>query len=228
MAVWLITGANRGIGLELAKQAASAGHKVIATARNPASARELRNLAEDRRLTIVEMDVTDPHSIAKGRASVGEGPIDLIVNNAGVIGPKRQSVLDMDFEGFESTLATNVIGPLRVTQAFLANLRAARGAKIAAISSLMGSFSYSGAHQTAYCVSKTALNRLMKALAAELKSEGIAVGIYSPGWVRTDMGGPNASLAVEDSAAGLIRQFATLSLAHSGEFRNYDGKPMSW
>lgn len=228
MATWLITGANRGIGLELVRQGAAAGHKLIAAARDPSSAHELSKVAMQGDVLTIALDVAEPVSIARAKQEIGEGPIDLLVNNAGIMGPKRQSVLDMDFDGFVRTLAVNTLGPLRVTQAFLPNLEAARGAKVAALSSLMGSFTFSGAQQIAYSASKTALNRIMHALAAELKAKGIAVGLFSPGWVRTAMGGAGAPLQVEDSVAGLIRQFAALSLTTSGEFRNHDGKPLPW
>jgi NAD(P)-dependent dehydrogenase (short-subunit alcohol dehydrogenase family) len=228
MTTWLVTGANRGIGLEIVRQAVKAGHQVIAAVRDPSSAAELAKIAAQGDVLTIALDVADPASIASAQQKLDARPIDLLVNNAGIIGPKRQSVFDMDFDGFAQTLAVNTLAPLRVTQAFLPNLEAARGAKVAAISSMMGSIASGGAYQIAYCASKAALNRVMRGLAAELKEKGIAVGIYSPGWVRTDMGGPGARLPVLESVAGLIRQFAALNLQTSGEFKNYEGKPVAW
>jgi NAD(P)-dependent dehydrogenase (short-subunit alcohol dehydrogenase family) len=228
MATWLVTGANRGIGLEFARQAARAGHFVVATARDPGKAKDLRDLAETGEVMVVALDVADPASFAAAKREIGDRPIDALINNAGVIGPKRQSVFVMDYEGFADTLAVNAFGPLRAIQTFLPNLERAGGAKVAAISSLMGSIAQGGAYQIAYSASKAALNRLMRGAAAELKGRGIALGIYSPGWVRTEMGGTGAPLAVRESVAGLMRRIAELDLRRSGEFINWDGKPLPW
>jgi NAD(P)-dependent dehydrogenase (short-subunit alcohol dehydrogenase family) len=228
MPTWLVTGANRGIGLELVKQAAQAGFRVIAAARDPAAADALRKAARTGEIAILALDVADPASIAAARCEIADVAIDVLVNNAGVMGPKRQSALDMDFEGFAQTLAVNLLGPLRVAQAFLANLERVPGAKIANISSMMGSIGQGGSYQLAYSASKAALNRLMRGTAAELQAKKIAVGIFSPGWVRTDMGGSNAPLSVQDSVAGLMKRIAELDLRSSGEFVNWDGKTPPW
>jgi NAD(P)-dependent dehydrogenase (short-subunit alcohol dehydrogenase family) len=228
MTTFLITGANRGIGLELTRQAAASGADVIAATRDPAGAQELVKLAaESGRIEVLQMDVGDDASIKAAAASLQGRPIHTLINNAGVMG-KAQTVLDMETDDFLATLTVNVLGPLRVTRALLPNLRAAKGARVAVISSLMGSFGYPGADHIGYSTSKTAVNRLFFALSREVAADDVHVAILSPGWVRTDMGGPNASISVQESAEGLLRTIAATDSTNSGAFRNYTGDKMSW
>jgi len=229
MATYFITGANRGIGLELTRQAAAAGHYVYAVCRGPGKADDLSKLAAANpdNIEIVPMDVTQANSIATAKARIGTNPIDVLINNAGVMGDDPQSPLDMDFDVLTRVLAVNTIAPLRVTKAFLPNLETAKG-KIIVISSMMGSFAYGETSKMAYCTSKTAVNRLFHALAQDLRSKGVTVGILSPGWVRTDMGGPSATLSVETSAKGLLQQIDALDLKTSGAFGNYAGQSLPW
>ena len=226
----LITGANRGLGLGLVKAFAGRGDRVLAACREPeqASALQALPLTSGKAISVYRMDVTDPASIAAARALIGDRPVDGLINNAGVIGPARQTSLDMDFDGFAETLAVNTLGPLRVTQAFLPNLRAASQPKILAISSRMGSFASSGTDRVAYRASKAALNRAMHALARDLEPEGIAVGVVHPGWVRTGIGGPSAELSADESAGDLLKIFDALSVASTGRFVNYDGSEIAW
>jgi len=224
MATILITGANRGIGLELARQYAAAGHDVIRTARG-------HDRAEKSVGELLPLDVTNDASVAALADMLAGRPIDLVINNAGVSGPDpaHQSSTDMDFAGFLSVLDANVIGPLRVTQALLPNLRAAKGAKVAVVSSRMGQFNnewLSGF--VAYRASKAAVNKVFQILAADLKAEGIAVAMLHPGWVRTDMGGPGADLDVSESAAGIIEVLAGLDVATTGRFTAYNGEALAW
>jgi NAD(P)-dependent dehydrogenase (short-subunit alcohol dehydrogenase family) len=223
---WLITGANRGIGLDMARQALARGDEVIAGVRVPDQATALKALGGA--LTLVALDVADPPTIQAAAAQLECRKIDILVNNAGIIGPQRQSALDMDFDGFAQTLAVNTLGPLRVAQAFLPHLRRAKGARILTITSAMGSLAGSGADRMAYRTSKAAVNRLMQGLASDLKREGIAVAVAHPGWVRTDMGGSSADLSVQQSAGGLIGVCDKLSLAQTGRFLNWDGRELAW
>jgi len=229
MATYLITGANRGIGLELVRQAAQSGHHVLAACRGPGRAGDLSALAakEAYDIEVLPMDVAEANSIVAAKARIGTKPIDVLVNNAGIMGEDPQSPLDMDFNVLTRVLAVNTIAPLRVTKAFLPNIEAAKG-KVVVISSVMGSFSYGETSKMAYCTSKTAVNRLFHGLAQALQPKGVAVGILSPGWVRTDMGGPQASLSVEQSARGLLQQIDALDLSSSGAFGNYAGRKMAW
>lgn len=224
MAHFLITGANRGIGLELCRQIASRGHRVIATCREPAAAKELAAIPN---IEIFPLEVTDAASVAALARALEGRPIDALVNNAGIIGPVNQSTLDMDFDGFAQTLAVNTLAPLRMTQALLPNLKMTRG-KLVTITSYMGSLAGSSTGRLAYRASKAAVNKLMRGVAGDLQSHGIAVLLLHPGWVRTDMGGSGADISPQDSAAGIIRQIDALNLAGTGAFLDYSGKPMPW
>lgn len=229
MTSYLITGANRGIGLELSRQAAARGAHVLAACRDPAKAGDLHAVARasDGRIEVVALEVTSQASIAALKQQIGARPLDVLINNAGIMGADPQSPANMDYEIFAQVLAVNTIAPLRVTNAFLANLEAAKG-KAVVISSLMGSFTFPETDKIAYCVSKTAVNRVFHALARDVRPRGIAVAILSPGWVRTDMGGASAPLSVEQSAAGLLDQIAGWTMAQSGTFSNFAGVAQSW
>lgn len=227
MATILITGANRGIGLELARQYAAEGHAVIRTTRG---GRESDGLPGE----AMALEVTSAESVAGLAAALKGRPIDLLINNAGVIGPDmaRQTGFDMDFDGFRDTLEINTLGPLRVTQALLPNLRAADHARVAVVSSRMGQFDSNGfggaSGFVAYRASKAAVNKVFQCLAADLKGEGIAVAMLHPGYVRTDMGGPGADIDPADSAAGIRKVLAGLDLTNTGRFTAYDGTALAW
>jgi NAD(P)-dependent dehydrogenase (short-subunit alcohol dehydrogenase family) len=224
MATWLVTGANRGIGLGLARALGARGDAVIAGVRDPASAGALRALGA--RVEVVPLDVADARSVAAAAAAVGGRPIDVLVNNAGVYGPKRQGAFDLDPDAFLATLAVNSVGPFRVLQAFRRNL--GRGAKVVTISSTMGSFERGGAGYAAYRASKAAVNRAVAATAGELAGHGIVSVVMHPGWVRTDMGGAGADLSVEESATGILRTIDGLGAADAGRFFEWDGRRAPW
>ena len=230
MSTFLITGCNRGIGLELARQTAARGDHVIATCRDPAAAAHLQALAgaHPALVTLLALDVADPASIAAVATTIGARKIDVLINNAGIIGPARQSTLDMDFDGFALTLMVNTLAPLRIAQAFLPNLREGAGGKIATITSGMGSMSYAKSDRIAYRAAKAAVNKVMQGLASDAKPLGVAVLLLHPGWVRTDMGGAGASISASDSAAGILAQIDALTLARSGMFLDHAGKTMPW
>jgi NAD(P)-dependent dehydrogenase (short-subunit alcohol dehydrogenase family) len=221
MARIVITGANRGIGLELARQYAAEGHEVIRAMRGADRADPLFG-------TALALDVTDDVSVETFAAGLGDVPVDLLIANAGVIGPEQQSSTDMDFDGFAATLDANVLGPLRVIQALLPNLRAAPNAKVAVISSKMGSMAQTASNSVAYRASKAGVNKVVQCLAADLAGEGIAVVSLHPGWVRTDMGGQGADIAVTDSAAGIRTVLAALDVGNTGRFVAYDGEVLDW
>jgi len=221
MARIIITGANRGIGLELARQYADEGHEVIRAMRGKDQAQEMFG-------TTMALDVTDADSVAKFAAGLENRPVDLLINNAGISGPDRQSGTDMDFEGFAQVLDANVLGPLRVTQALLPNLRKADGAKVAVVSSRMGSMASPQSGHVAYRASKAAVNKVFQCLASDLAEEGIAVTMLHPGWVRTDMGGQNADIDVRTSAQGIRQVLDGLDRNNSGRFYAYDGEELAW
>jgi NAD(P)-dependent dehydrogenase (short-subunit alcohol dehydrogenase family) len=229
MATCLITGANRGIGLELARQCAAGGMQVLATCRDPDHATALQALAQDSegRVAVLPLDVASGQSVAELKLALGAAPIDLLINNAGVMGPDPQTPLAMDFDGFADVLNVNLLGALRVTQALVDNVAAAKG-KISVISSMMAQYDFGGTSKLAYCVSKTAVTRAFHMLASDVRGRGITVCILSPGWVQTDMGSAAAPLTAQQSAAGLLKQIGGWQLKDSGAFRNYAGGEMEW
>ncbi len=226
----LITGANRGIGLELTRERLAQGDSVIACARDPERAAALDGLhgAHRDRMDRLTLDVVDAASVFALCNAVGERPVDVLVANAGIIGPERQSTLDMDYEGWAETFAVNTMGPLRVVQALLPNLRRSQNALVMIVSSQMGSMASSASDRLAYRASKAAVNKVAQALAHDFKPMGIAVIAVHPGWVRTDMGGPQATLAPTESARGLSRLIDETGLARTGRFVNVDGAELNW
>lgn len=159
-----------------------------------------------------------------GEAFAELAPLDILVNNAGVIGPDRQSTLDMDFAGFRQTLTVNTLAPLAVAQACLPALRAQQGSRIVSVSSQMSWMGYAKSDRIAYRASKAALNKVMQGLATDLEPEGIAVALVDPGWVRTDMGGPDAEEDVIAVAEGILTIAERLSVADTGKFFRFTGE----
>ena len=160
--------------------------------------------------------------------AAGTGPIDALINNAGIIGPNRQSTRDMDFDGFAQTLAVNTIAPLAVAQAFLPHLQRSAKPRLLTVSSMMGSMSHARSDRIAYRASKAAVNKVMQGLATDLAPLGIAVVSLHPGWVRTDMGGAGADISAHESAEGILRIAETLDMRRTGQFLNWDGNVISW
>jgi NAD(P)-dependent dehydrogenase (short-subunit alcohol dehydrogenase family) len=222
----MITGANRGIGLAMTRLALAQGHRVIATARVPENAADLHALSGD--LTVRALDVTDEASLSAFAAATDEA-IDLAVLNAGVLNSRGR--LESDGESvaaWRDALVTNIAGPFFTARAILPHLLKSKAGKIAIISSQMGSSATAKGEAYAYRASKAGANNVAVNLAAELKPRGIAVGAYHPGWVRTDMGGQDADISVEESAEGLLTRFEALSMATTGVFESYAGKPLTY
>jgi len=230
----LITGANRGIGFSLAEKFLSEGYSVIATARDPAKAADLNKLAATypQHLRIEALDVAQPSTIAALGQKLASVPIDILVNNAGIATPKIRTTVGTDVDSFANMFEINTFGPLRVAQALLESLRQARNAsgiaKIATISSAMGSMSRPAPDFISYRASKAAVNKIMQGLATELAPEKIAVYILHPGWVRTDMGGSSADIDVATSANGLYRQITQRGMTETGSFVDYAGETIPW
>ena len=221
MTTHLITGVGRGIGLALARNLLDRGDRVIGSVRQGGPP-----LAHDR-FRCLDFDVKDGDALARAARAIDE-PIDVLVLNAGMMGPASRSTLDADPDAFVEVLAVNAVAPLRVTQAFLPHLRRRGRGRIVAISSQLGGMTYPGSDRIAYRASKSALNKTMQGLAEDLRSEGIAVLVVHPGWVRTEMGGPNAELEPAESAAGLARLIDDLRLETTGRFLDWNGKPRAW
>lgn len=230
MSTILITGANRGIGLALTEAFANRGDRVIATVRNPDQLHDLAAVMSHHPalVEVHRLEVTDPVSVAALAERLDGRPLDVLINNAGVIGPERQSPLDMDFDGWLEALKVNTLAPLRVAQALLPNLRLGEHPKILTVSSGMGSMAFHASDHVAYRSSKAAVNKAMQCLATELKGEGIAVAVCHPGWVKTEMGGIRADITPEMSATGLTRIVDHMSLAHSPAFHAWDGAAIPW
>lgn len=221
----LITGANRGLGYEFARQYAAAGWKVIGTARDPEEAAELKAVE---RVRVEQLDVADGASVDALAKRLDGVAIDLLINNAGISGRGR-SLETLDVDEVARVLDVNVLGPMRVTKALLPNLRAGEGKTIVGISSGLGSVAGNtngGYH--GYRESKASLNMFTRSVAAELKGEGFIAIAMSPGWVKTDMGGENASLEPEVSIAGMRKVIAGLTPEQSGGFWSWDGKQVPW
>lgn len=219
----VVTGANRGIGLELVKQLLDSGHRVYATHRS-----EMGGLAglNNQNLSIHQMDVRDKEAIQVLVDSI-EGEIDLLINNAGVADGRWQSISEIDMEHALEVLEINAVAPVLVTQKFQNKMK--NGSTIVMISSLMGSISdcMSG-RSYAYRASKTALNMFSIAMKNELKNQGISILILHPGWVATDMGGPNATVSPEESVRGMIERINEHNLDLSGRYVQFDGTPIEW
>jgi len=220
----LITGANRGIGLELARQYAEDGWHVIGTARRPDAAKDLLDLD----VQIMQLDVTDQESVDRLSEELGDQEIDVLINNAGVLAMVR-SISEIDFEEFNHLMAVNTVGPIRVTQALLPNLHAGETRKVINISSVAGSITVkTSGGPYGYSESKAALNMFTRSLAGELRADGFICIVIHPGWVQTDMGGAHAAVTAQGSAAGILRLADELTLTNTGTFHVYSGEEHPW
>jgi NAD(P)-dependent dehydrogenase (short-subunit alcohol dehydrogenase family) len=220
----LITGANRGLGLEFARQYSAAGWTVIGTARRPDAANALQTLG----VRVIQLDVTDQESVDRLAHDLGNQPIDLLINNAGIF-PMAATLPDIDFSNIMRTLEVNTVGPMRVTRALLPNLRRGEAKLVVNITSNLGSIAdNTGGRFYGYRESKAALNMFTRSLAAELRDEGFTCVVMNPGWVQTDMGGPNAPLQAPESIAGMRAVIDRLTPADSGTFWTHEGQQMPW
>ena len=220
----LITGANRGLGLEFARQYKEAGWSVIGTARDPEDAEELDALG----VRIMQLDVASQQSVDQLAAALDNESIDLLINNAGIF-PRVGKIEEIDFDDYNRTLAVNTVGPVRVTRALLPNLRSGNLKMIAGLSSNLGSIAENErGNFYGYRESKAALNMFTKTLAAELGPEGFTCVVLTPGWVQTDMGGPNATLTPAESIAGMKAVLDRLTPADNGTFWSYNGSQVPW
>ena len=229
MTTVLITGANRGIGLAVARAYRARGVDLVVTARRPEAATDLAALGKGGKgaFDILPLDVADAASVGAFGAALAGRTIDLAIINSGVSGP-RGGYADAGntAEAWASIFAVNVAGAFLSARAVLPCI--SPGGKLALISSVMGSAANASGASYPYRASKAAVANVGANLAVELKPRNIAVGIYHPGWVRTDMGGPTASISPEESAAGLIARFERLSLATTGIFEDYAGSRITF
>lgn len=218
----LITGANRGLGVEFVRQYAALGWRVLGVVRDPAKGRA----ASEAGAEVYAADMADLASIDRLKTALGGVPIDIVLNNAGIYGG-AQEFGQIDPQAFLEVMRVNTLAPLKMAEAFASSLAGRK--LIASVSSLMGSIAdnTSGGYY-AYRASKAALNMVTKSLSLDLGPQGITVVALSPGWVKTDMGGPNAPLEPPEAVAGMIRVLDGLTEAQTGRFFHYDGTELPW
>ena len=226
----LITGANRGIGLELARCFAQDDWRVFACCRSPESTDELHALAARHvRFSIHRLEVTDREQIAKLAETLRADAIDILINNAGIFGPRKQGFGETDSNGWLETFHVNCIAPMMISEAFVEMVARSRLRIIAVMGSVMGSIATnSSGNDYAYRTSKAAVHMVTKGLSHDLADRGIIAVALHPGWVRTRMGGPNAPLAAEVSAKALKKVLLELSLADSGCLIDSFGNKRPW
>jgi len=231
MSTVLVTGANRGLGLEFARQYAADGWKVYAACRDPDAAKELGQLAAGSggAIRVLALEVTDAASVRAAAESLAGDPIDLLINNAGIGSPKKQRLGSLDYAAWAHVLDVNTLGPVRVVEAFLDNIAKGSDRKIVTLTSAMGSIADNASGGSyAYRSSKAAVNIVMKSLSIDLAPRGISCVVVHPGWVRTAMGGPDGKLTPTQSVAALRKLIAGLKPEDAGRFFNYDGKTYPW
>jgi len=223
----LITGTNKGLGLEFVKQFAIEGYQVIACTRKINKKDELHQLQEKfKTISICKLDIANFSSIDQF-AKLFKKPIDILINNAGVY--PDSSIDHVDYKAWLDAFKINTLAAFKMTKAFLPHLKKGRLKKIASLTSKMGSIDdNSGGGEYIYRSSKTALNMVMKSLSIDLKPFDLSVITIHPGWVRTDMGGPNGLIDVDESVAGMKRQIDKLTIRTTGQFIAYDGKKIPW
>ncbi|MEE2999074.1 MAG: SDR family oxidoreductase [Pseudomonadota bacterium] len=247
MATLLITGGNRGIGLGLVKVYLANEWKVLATCRDLKGAKELNNLGEKYgdKLSVISMDVNNQEQIDATVKSINDIPIDLLINNAGAVEMAKYGsgayekingvpiddpdLRKYDYQEWEHVLRTNVLGPARITGSFIENLKKPDHGIVVMMTSGLASVSNTWqAGRYAYRTSKAALNMLMRSAGEWLESYGITTVAISPGWTRTDMGGPNATNSIEESANGVYQVITKISPEDAGKFLNFDGTTLPW
>ena len=230
MATILVTGANRGLGNEFVEQYLNEGNDVIATYRNENSSMDLIEMGDERsNLKLLQLDVSSNKSLNSFAENLDDSPIDIFINNAGVYGPRNSSFGNVDEENWIPAIKINAIAPILLTQLIIKNIRSGADKKLIYITSKMGSIDDNkGGGAYVYRSSKTALNAVVKSLSVDLENEGIVVALIHPGWVKTDMGGPNALIERDTSVRGMTEVISNLDITSTGNFYNYDGSIIPW
>jgi len=236
----LVTGANRGIGLEFARQLAVRGDRVFATARDLKRAADLREIASqygEHRVTIVPLDVDSPDSIRAAVETVRRETdgLDLLINNAGIYaarvgkdGQPAERLGELNFDDALKVIRTNAVAPLLLTQALLPLLKSGQKPRVVSITSGYGSVADNTGFPYYYAASKAALNQFMRSLAGDSAASGIITLVMSPGWVQTDMGGAGAPITPDKSVAGMLKVIDGLSAADNSTFKEWRGKEVAW
>jgi len=229
MATTLITGSNRGLGLELTRQYAAAGWRVHATCRDPESATELAALTSDANVVVHRLDVTDADQVAAVKTAVGDEAIDLLLLNAGVHERVKREFGDTDYAEWATVHAINTMAPLRLTEAFADSVARSDQKKIVAFSTVVASIANNVmGRRYLYGSTKCALNYVVKSLSVDLRDRGITILALHPGWVSTDMGGIEAPLTPPESVEAIRALVDRLQPADSGRYLQYDGEELPW
>ena len=227
----LVTGANRGLGLEFVRQYAAGGWRVFACCRKPAAAAALQEIATDapRNVTVHQLEVTDHPRIEALATEFRAETLDLLLNNAGVYEPKHMVIGQIDYQSWANVFAVNTMAPLKMVECFVEQVAHSDKKLIVSISSQMGSIAENtdGGHYL-YRSTKAALNMVVKSVAIDLQPRGITAVVLHPGWVQTDMGGPTATLKIPDSVRGMVQVIDGLTMGDSGQFISYDGSRIPW
>lgn len=227
----LITGANRGLGLEFCRQYAMAGWRVLATCRQPDEASALCALAQEHEnVTLHALDVADFSQIDALSRTLSGLAIDVLINNAGIYSDTGNNGFGrLDYQAWLQSLTVNSIAPVKLIEAFLPQLMRGHTKLAVSVSSLMGSMAdNTSGGSLFYRSSKAALNAAIRTLSIDLKPKEIGMLILHPGWVRTDMGGPNGLIDVEQSVTGMRQRIEAFTMAQTGAFLKYDGSAMPW
>lgn len=227
MTLVLVTGASRGIGLEFVRQYAADGYKVIAACREPDKAEDLERVNGD--VTKLALDVTSPESVAAMATALERQPVDILINNAGVYLDRGVKFGEIEYDKWAETFDVNVLGAMRVAETVVEHVARSKRKLMVFITSQMASIADNSAGGSyAYRSSKAALNAAVKSLSIDLKPQSVACLLFHPGWVRTDMGGKNATLEVRDSVSGMRRVIEGFDLEHTGSFLRYNGETVPW
>ena len=224
MTTIMITGASRGLGLEFARQFYNEGCRVIATCRNPKDANALNAIGD---IDVHALDVTDDKNVATLADKLRGENIDILINNAGVIG-QRDGFGKLDYDIWAETMDTNVFGPMRVAEAFRDNVMNSEKKQMIFITSRMGSITEAVPNAYVYRSSKAALNMAVKCLSGELAEQGLIAVLFHPGHVQTDMGGQAAPVTPQKSIEGMKNQIVGLTRDDNGRFLSYDGHQIPW
>jgi NAD(P)-dependent dehydrogenase (short-subunit alcohol dehydrogenase family) len=232
MKTTLITGVNRGIGLEFVRQYAADGWRVLACSRHPEKSTALNKLAAQypELIKIHALDVADPAQIDRFGQALANEAIDLLINNAGIYPDSDKSDFGhTDYAEWMQAFRINTMAPLKMAETFAPHIARSKQKTIVTITSKMGSISdNSSGGSYLYRSSKAAVNMVVKSLAIDLKQSGITAVVVHPGWVKTDMGGPNAMISAEQSVSGIRKMISRLTLVDSGKFFAYDGAVIPW
>lgn len=230
MATVLITGANRGLGLEFVRQYSNKGWTILAACRSPETATELKEMSEHKgSIELIQLDVTNESDINQLGEALKGRPIDHLMLNAGVLGDDCATLGQMTQASWLQVLSVNTVAPALLIQALSDNVAASEHKTIVGISTRVASLTdNSSGNMYSYRASKVALNQILVSAAKNLEAQGVKTLAIHPGWIQTDMGGDNATFTAEESALGIISVSESLTLEQSGTFRVFDGSTIEW